>query len=115
MKQPIEIVRGTTDAFGLTLTDKETGAPYTLEEGQVLVFAMKIDKLAEDRVLIKKITHAVNGEYYLEFEPADTDHLAPGRYFYDVGLQQGSTVLRNVVKGSTFTILPGAAKLGDGE
>lgn len=108
------IVRGTTNAFALTITNKDTGAPYTLETGQVLVFGLKLGKTDEARVLVKKITHTVNGEYYLELEPADTAKLEPGRYYYDIGLQHGDYVFYNVIEASPFVIKPNITKLGDG-
>ena len=111
--QSIKIVRGTTNAFGLALTDGN-GAPYTLEMGQVLVFALKVGKTDEQRVLVKKITSAVDGEYYLELSPADTADLEPGKYYYDIGLQHGKSVFYNVIQASPFTILPNITKLGDG-
>lgn len=113
-QKPLEIVRGTTNAFGLALTNRETGADYTLETGEVLVFGLKVDENADERILVKKITNAANGEYYLELEPADTADLTPGFYYYDVSLQHGSTVLYNVIEISPFLIKPNVTKLGDG-
>ena len=113
MKQALEIVRGTTNAFALGLTDAN-GAPYTLETGQVLVFGLKVGKTDEERLLVKKITRAANGEYYLELAAADTADLEPGLYFYDVGLQHGATIFYNVIKANPFTIPPNITKLGDG-
>lgn len=112
-QKPLAIVRGTTNAFGLALKD-ENGADYTLETDQVLVFALKKNEDSEDRVLVKKITHAANGEYYLELEAADTADLEPDFYYYDVSLQQGNTVLYNVIEISSFLIKPNVTKLGDG-
>lgn len=111
-QNPLEIVRGTTNAFGLTVTD-EDGAAYTLEEGQALVFGLR-DKRSDERILIKQITHATAGEYYLELEPGDTADLEPGIYMYDVGMQHGSGVFYNVIEASQFTIKPNVTKLGDG-
>lgn len=114
MGNQLEIVRGTTAAWGLAVTDQETGNEYTLESGQVLVFAIKREKTDTERLLVKKITHAVNGEYYLELTPADTADLEPGRYWYDVGLQHGNSVFYNVIRADVFTVLPGVTQLGDG-
>lgn len=111
--QPLEIVRGTTKAFGLAVTD-ENGEVYALEADQVLVFGLKRAALDTERVLVKKITHSISGEYYLELMPADTADLEPGKYVYDVGMQSGSTVFYNVIKASPFTILPNVTQLGDG-
>ncbi len=113
MQQALEIVRGTTNAFGITVTD-ENGALYTLETDQVLVFGVKRGKTDTERVLVKQITHAANGEYYLELTPEDTADLEPGKYYYDVGMQSGSHVFYNVIKASPFTVLPNMTELGDG-
>lgn len=122
MSYQLEIVRGTNNAFGIAVKD-ENGAAYTLEVDQTLVFALKPDPLnpnmknqtadEDGRVLVKPITRTVNGEYYLELVPSDTANLLPGRYFYDVGMQQGGTVFYNIIKASPFMILPNVAKLGD--
>lgn len=113
MKQPMKIIRGTTNAFGISITD-ENGAPYTLETGQVLVFALKRNDEDMERVLVKTIARTANGEYYLELEPRDTADLDCGMYFYDVGLQHGSGIFYNVIEASPFMILPNITQLGDG-
>ena len=114
MAQNLEIVRGTTNAFALAITNADTGAPYTLENGQVLVFGLKVGKHDEERILLKQITNAVDGEYYLELSAADTADLEPGRYYYDIGLQHGDNVFYNVIKASPFDIIPNITRLGDG-
>lgn len=111
--QYISIVRGTTNSFGIAVTD-EDGTPYTLETDQVLVFGIKKKPTDLERVLVKTITHTVNGEYYLELTPADTRDIEPGKYFYDVGMQQGESVFYNVIEASVFEIKPNITELGDG-
>lgn len=114
MKQDISIVRGTTNAFGINVTNAD-GEPFTLENGQVLVFALKKSPKDKNRLLTKKITSQVDGAYYLELAPEDTLQFDPGKYFYDVGLQHGSTVFYNVIESSVFEIKPNISELGDGE
>ncbi len=109
----IEIVRGTTNSFKLTLTDAQ-GNPYTLETGQVLVFGIKERKTDEERLLVKKLHSTATGEYYLELEAADTADIPPGRKFYDIGLQHGDFVFYNVIRTSVFNLLPNVTQLGDG-
>lgn len=109
----LTIVRGTTNIFGISVTG-EDGNPYILDSGQALVFGLKEDEYSDARLFVKRITNVVNGEYYLELTPADTAALEPGRYFYDIGLQNGSTVFFNVVPCSEFHIIPNITKLGDG-
>lgn len=113
MAGEISIVRGTTNAFGVTVTD-ETGKEYTLEEGQTLVFGLKHSEMDENRVLVKKIQKTASGEHYLELMPEDTIHLEPGTYYYDIGLQHGLSVFHNVVEPTKFFITPNVTQLGDG-
>ena len=112
-KRELEIVRGTTNAFGIELKD-ESGAEYTLEAGQSLVFGLKMNENDDERILIKKISNTVNGEHYLELTPADTADLPIGRYYYDVGLQHGDNIFYSVIESSPFTIKPNITRLGDG-
>lgn len=109
----LEIVRGTTNSFGITVLD-EDGNNYSVEDGDVLVFGLKRNERDEERVLVKKITSSVTGEHYLEIQPEDTKNLATGQYYYDIGLQRGSFVFYNIIKSSPFIILPNVTKLGDG-
>ena len=113
MGQKLEIVRGTSRSFGISVKNKETGHPYTLEVGETLVFGLKKSPRDKKCVLLKPITHTVNGEYYLELTPADTANLEYGLYHYDVGLQVGATVLYNVIEWSDFLIKPNAVECGD--
>lgn len=113
MAQPLEIVRGTNNMFSLTLTNAQ-GEPCTLENGQILVFGLKRNKFDIDRLMVRTITNAEDGEYQLELFPKDTEDMEPGRYFYDIGLQDGSQSFYSVIKCSTFTILPNITQLGDG-
>lgn len=107
----LSIVRGTSGAWGLSLT--KDGNPFTLETGQVLVFGLKKRPEHESCVLVKKITHSANGEYYLELTPADTAELEHGTYFYDIGLQHGESIFYNVIESSEFKIKANITKLGD--
>lgn len=111
MKQSVEIVRGTTNTFGIAVTDAD-GEAYTLTGQEFLVFGLKRNRLNNDRVLTKKITNLADGVYYLELTPEDTAGLEPGKYFYDVGLQSGS-LFYPVIELSEFLIKPNAAKSGD--
>lgn len=107
------VIRGTTNSFGVTVTDEE-GNDYTLEADQVLVFGLKRNKLDDNRVLVKKINRRNSGEHYLEISPEDTKNLEPGMYYYDIGMQQGQSIFYNIVEASPFVIKPNVTKLGDG-
>ena len=112
MAHKMEIVRGTSNVFGITVKDAE-GDLYFLKDDEVLVFGLKKSPRDEKCVLVKSITHMANGEYYLELTPADTSNLEYGQYFYDIGIQVGRSVLYNVIEFSEFLIKPNAAKCGD--
>lgn len=113
-KQDISIVRGTSNVFGLSITNAD-GSPFVIEDTQTLVFAVKRRLRDEERVLIKTITNSVDaGVYYLELFPEDTADLDPGKYYYDVGLQYGGSVFFNVIEASIFEIKANVSQLGDG-
>lgn len=111
MKQNIEIVRGTTNAFEIPITDAD-GNPYTLNDGETFVFALKRHYKGSERVLIKTITEGENGVYSLILKPSDTIDLECGRYYYDVGLQMGNDFFP-VIPISQFDIKPNVSKWGD--
>lgn len=112
--QDISIVRGTSNVFGLAITNPD-GSPFMLEAGQVLVFAVKKRPTDTERLLVKKVIHSVDeGTYYLELFPSDTLSFEAGKYFYDVGLQQGGSVFFNVIEASVFDVKPNISQLGDG-
>lgn len=113
-KHDLSIVRGTSNVFGLAITNAD-GTPFVLEDNQTLVFAVKKNPKKYDRVLVKKVSHSVEeGIYYLELFPSDTTDIEPGRYYYDVGLQYGESVFFNVIEASVFEIKPNISQLGDG-
>ena len=113
-KHDLSIVRGTSNVFGLAITNAD-GTPFFLEDGQALVFAVKKRPKDEERVLVKKVTNSIEeGTFYLELFPSDTEDIEAGRYYYDVGLQYGNSVFFNVIEASVFDIKPNISKLGDG-
>lgn len=105
MRQPVAMIRGTTHILNISLSDSSNGS-YALPAGEVLRFGVK--KRPADRVyLIKKeLTSAnyENGVYVLILSPSDTEDLPFGRYYYDVGLQNGASYF-NVIECSEFDIL----------
>ena len=113
----LAVPKGTSVAYGLTVINEDTGSEYTLETGQVLVFAVssKIKDPTNSQVLVKKLTNTVGGSYYLEFSPADTANLSiDAEYGYSIGIQHGSNVLYPVIEWAPFSVTPFAVKLGDG-
>lgn len=106
MKQPLSIIRGTTQVVNITVKDPDGGA-YQLTTGEILRFGVK--RRPEDpdsECVIKKVLTAENmdgGVYVLTLLPTDTRDLPFGSYFYDVGLQNGNNYY-NVIECSDFII-----------
>lgn len=118
MKQDIEIVRGTSNTFDIEVTDAN-GDPYTLADGEQIIFGVK-KKPEHGECLIKKVSTAcTDGVCTIEIDPEDTLELPFGKYFYDVGLRSGSDFFQIIgcekFKLPEFHILPNITKWGDGE
>lgn len=112
MTTKIEIVRGTTNIFPITVTDSD-GIPYTLADGEKLLFGVKREPSDEEYLILKTITAATDGAYVAEIVPDDTSGLEYGRYVYDVGLESGENYY-NVIETSPFVVKPNVTKWGDG-
>lgn len=106
MKQPLAIIRGTTQVVNISVNDPGGGA-YKLTAGEVLRFGVKRKPEDPDsECVIKKELTAENLDdnvYVLTLLPADTRDLPFGSYFYDVGLQSGNNYY-NVIECSDFVI-----------
>lgn len=111
-EEMLSIVRGTTNSFAITIKNAN-GGDHTLEQDQYLVFGLKRNEMDENRVLIKPITRTTSGEHYLELEPKETENLEPGIYYYDVGMQQGSSIFYKPIEATPIRIKPNVTKLGD--
>lgn len=121
MKQNVEIIRGNSDAFSVSIVDALNN-PYTLESGEVLVFGVKKRANHDDCIIKKTATESSNGEYFFKFVPADTEELSCGKYFYDIGLYHedasgviGSDAFYTVVEMSEFIVKPNITKWSDAE
>ena len=112
MENAIEIVRGTTNAFAISLKDKDTGETYVLETGEVLRFGVKKAEQSTTTVFDKTIAASAVEEdntYTLTINPDDTLMLPTGRYYYDIGLQSGDDYFP-VISWSPFVITPNATR-----
>lgn len=103
MAQRIEVVRGTTNTFEISIVDSSGGA-YDLGSNEKIMFGIK--KKPEDKETIFTKTAEVigSGLFRVTISPADTEALAFGRYWYDVGLQNGADFY-NVIEANPFEIL----------
>lgn len=113
-QQTISIIRGTTNTFGISLTD-EYGSPVLLEEGQEIVFGVKKKVTDVDCLFVKRTTGLVDDVYCFTIDPSDTIDLDVGKYYYDVGIQHGDSIYYNAIESSTFNLEQNITKLGDGE
>ena len=106
MDKTINIIRGTTNAFEIALSD-ETGAFYVLQSGDVLRFGVKVQAYSRDYKLTKVLAaadvNAAGDAYVLTLRPEDTEGLEFRRYCYDIGLQSGEDYY-NVVPCSDFVV-----------
>ncbi len=108
MKQNIEIVRGTTNRFEVSITTP-TGALYDLKEGEFVVFGIK-KNIADDEYLVqKKITTSEAGICLITLLPTDTENLECTDYYYDCGLQSGKNFY-NIIEPSVFTLIPSVTR-----
>ncbi len=104
-KQPLSIVRGTTNSFSVAITDVETGEAYELEAGEILRFGVKKSATDPECIFEKAVTDAdENDEYVFTIEVSDTSALPFGMYSYDVGLQSGNAYYP-IISASDFAIL----------
>lgn len=81
-KYNIELTRGDTGLFNISLTDSE-GNPYTPAQGSSMRFAMgrKYGSTDSDVLINKDISIDT---MQLEIQPEDTKSLAFGDYLYDI-------------------------------
>lgn len=103
MKQRIEIVRGTTNTLEVDIVD-DSGAPYNLGSGEKVVFGIK-KKPEHEKVIFAKVGEIVyEGKYRVVLDPADTENLPGGDYYFDVAVES-PTAFHNVVVPSRFTLV----------
>lgn len=103
--QTITIVRGTTLPLTVQIADAD-GNAYTLSAGETLRFGVKTGPMATEYLFSKDITSAAydgDGGYSFTIDPADTEALDFGSYWYDMGLQNGSAYY-NVIPASAFNV-----------
>lgn len=94
----IELTRGDTAVFELTLTDAD-GVEYTLHPGDIIVFSLKAST-ASNRYLFQKEFI----ENTMKIDPSDTSLLSCGTYTYDIQLTNREGDVFTVVEPSRFTI-----------
>ena len=114
MVQRVQMVRGTTQSFEITITDAEY-APFKLAAGEKILFGVKRKPDDAEYIFLKKIYNGSReGVFNVTVYPEDTADIAPGRYYYDVGAQIGADYY-NVIKPSPFDVLSNITKWGDAD
>lgn len=102
MPQRIQIVRGTTNTFEISVVDSAGGA-YVLGSNERVVFGVKADPKDRELIITKTAEVKHEGLFQVVLDPEDTADLDFGRYWYDVGLDNG-TMFFNIIKPSPFVI-----------
>lgn len=110
MAQKIEIVRGTTNTFQISINDAN-GAPYNLQSNEKVVFGIKKDLDDVEPLIIKTAEVLYEGMYSVQLSPEDTVDLDCGRYHYDVGVDNGTDFF-NVIEPNLFVIVPNVTHRG---
>lgn len=96
-KNKIYLTKGDNAEFEVKISYAD-GTPYILQEGDVVVFTMKVSPNAE--TTIRKTTTTGT----IIFVPTDTNTLASGLYVYDVQLSTGNGRIYTVIPTSFFQL-----------
>lgn len=110
MTQKIEIIRGTSNTMRLTVEDSG-GNLYNLGSNEKIVFGVKQRPEDPGRVITKTASILGEGLFEVCLCPEDTGGLAPGKYVYDVGLDNGTDFF-NVIEYSPFILIPNVTEKG---
>lgn len=110
MFNKIEIVRGTTNTINIDVLDSN-GNPYTLKDGEKLIFGVKRKVADADEIIVKTASVTEDGSYVVKLVPDDTCNLPCDKYVFDVGLQSDDAFY-NVIESSPFVICGNVTKWG---
>lgn len=86
--------RGDTGAIEVTSIELEDGTPYTMGEGDRLVFTVRQKPIASSQVLVQVESDTTT----IQFAPEDTRNVPAGKYSADIELRTAG--------GDIFTIWP---------
>lgn len=103
MAQRIEVIRGTTNTFEISIVDSSGGA-YSLGSNEKILFGIKKKPEDKETIFTKTAEIIGSGLFRVTLLPDDTENLAFGKYFYDVGLQNGADFF-NIIEPNPFKIL----------
>ena len=112
MKTDVEIIRGTTNTFDITVTNA-FGELYELGASEQLLFGVKRNYDDKEYIFVKSVRIGSNGVYSVVINPEDTEQCDCCRYYYDVSIQSGDNFF-NVIETSSFHICKNITKRGCG-
>lgn len=109
----IRLTRGDSMKVPLFINNGTDMSPirYTLNSNDTVYFAiMEPNRPFEDAILKKVLTAedemTDQGDLWIKLDPADTEHLLPGKYFYTVKLKtitdDGKYTVRTVITEKEF-------------
>lgn len=97
----IRLTRGDSARFKVTIQQPDENDEYIIQPGDTL--RMTVKKSTDDtHSLVRKVVVGASTFY---FEPTDTEHLAYGKYKYDVELTTESGDVYTVIEPTTFELL----------
>lgn len=102
MQTDVEVVRGTTNTFQITVTNAN-GELYTLGTNEKLLFGVKKNHTDKNYVFVKTVRVGENGVYTVTLHPEDTDLCDCRKYYYDVAIQSGNNFF-NIIEASFFHV-----------
>lgn len=110
MKTDVEIVRGTTNTFQITVTNA-FGQLYELGANEKLLFGVKKNHTDSTYIFVKTVKVGKNGVYTVTLHPEDTEKCDCCKYFYDVSIQSGDNFF-NIIEASCFHVKKNITKWG---
>ena len=107
----VTLTRGDTFNAEISLTDRETGEPYSLTSNDSIRFALKHKSMTRNRgnytdknpLILKQISVDT---MTLNILPADTKNLEFGTYVYDIEVQFEDGTVETVIDTADFNITP---------
>lgn len=102
MENKIEIVRGTTNTFKVSIKYPD-GTQYTPKKSDIAIFGVKKHPGDKDLLIVKKTTLNTDGSAEFTINPEDTINLSCEKYVYDVSLESGSDFY-NVIEATPIYI-----------
>lgn len=96
----IELTRGDTARFTITVKNELTGNDYEIQPNDVIVMTIKKKEMDADALVVKEIT----GTNLIHLRPEDTSELSFGKYVYDIQLTTEGGDVYTIIPPSTFEL-----------